>query len=78
MFHKISTVTPLQDYKIKAQFINGELRVYNVAPLAKRFPVFNELFDTPKLFDLVQVDAGGLGIAWNDEIDLSSDEIWYN
>ena len=28
------------------------------------------------MFENVEVDAGGYGISWNDDLDLSCDEIW--
>ena len=28
------------------------------------------------MFEDVEVDAGGYGISWNDDLDLSCDEIW--
>ena len=30
------------------------------------------------LFDRVRVDTGGYGISWNDDIDLSCDELYWN
>lgn len=30
------------------------------------------------LFSCVAVDVGGYGIVWNDELDLSCDELWEN
>jgi hypothetical protein len=26
----------------------------------------------------VRVDAGGYGVSWNDDLDLSEDELWVN
>lgn len=31
-----------------------------------------------ELFKKVQVDTGGYGISWNDDLDLESEEIWEN
>jgi len=39
--------------------------------------VFKEL-ENEELFNKVRVDLGGYGIIWNEEIDLSSEEIWAN
>ena len=30
------------------------------------------------LFNLVQVDSGGYGIIWNEDIDLACNELWNN
>ena len=32
----------------------------------------------PGLFEQVKVDSGGYGISWNDELDLSCNELYYN
>ena len=29
-----------------------------------------------KQYNVVQVDVGGYGVVWNDELDLSCDELW--
>ena len=41
-------------------------------------PIFQQLLDSKKLFSSVFVDKGGYGIIWNDELDLSCDELWEN
>ena len=63
--------------KIIALFANGTTKQYNVAPLMKDIPAFKALEDEA-LFNNANVDVGGYGIVWNDEIDLSCDEIWDN
>ena len=63
---------------LQAVFQNGELRIYDVAPLQERWPAFRSLTEIPGLFELVQIDAGGYGVVWNDEIDLAAEEIWNN
>jgi len=78
MFHKIIDITPLPDLRLWAQFEGGYTRVYDVAPLQKKWPAFLSLSTIPGLFELVRVDAGGHGIVWNDEIDLDSEEVWHN
>jgi hypothetical protein len=32
----------------------------------------------PGLFELVRVDMGGYGIVWNENLDLSSEDIWHD
>jgi hypothetical protein len=58
------------------QFQNGEQRLYDCAPLLSR-PQFQLLTD-PAFFRAVRVDAGGYGISWNDDLDLSEHELWTN
>ena len=77
MFHKVKNVTPLENYEVSVQFSEGITKRYNVKPLFKRFKVFNNL-KNEKLFKKVHVGQGGYGIIWNDEIDLSCDELYEN
>lgn len=78
MFHKVKTVNPLPDYKLSVQFVEGVTKIYDVNPLFKKWDVFKTLRDNPDLFTSVEVDTGGYGIIWNDDIDLSCDELFEN
>ena len=40
--------------------------------------MFKSFIDNPDLFYEVRVDTGGYGIIWNDDIDLSCDELFKN
>ena len=77
MFHRIKDIYPLPGMKLVALFANGTTKEYDVAPLVKSIPAFKAL-ENEAVFDSVSVDTGGYGIVWNDEIDLSCDEIWDN
>lgn len=74
-FHTIKYVKPLENMIIKVIFENGEIKKYNIKALIKKYEVFKEL-NNKELFDKVKVDIGGYGIVWNEEVDLSSEEIW--
>ena len=76
MFHKIKSVLPLAPYQLLVHFVTGEAKTYDLTPLFERWPAFRSLREIPHLFELVRVDAGGYGISWNDEIDLSCNELW--
>ncbi len=78
MFHKIKSVVPLSDYRLSVTFAEGVTKIYDVAPLFDEIPAFNNLTLTPGVFADVYVDVGGHGIIWNDELDLSCDELWDN
>lgn len=78
MFHKVKNVSPLPDYKLSVQFAEGVVKIYDIAPLFKQIPNFLELKNNPDLFLDVRVDVGGYGIVWNDDLDLSCDELWDN
>ena len=78
MFHKIKSVAPLPDFKLSVQFSEGVTKLYDMKPLFKRLPVFKQLENDPAEFAGVSVDVGDYGIIWNDELDLSCDELWDN
>ena len=78
MFHKIKSVVPLPGYQVKVGFAEGVTKRYDVTPLFERFPAFRTLKQTEGLFAAVSVDVGGYGIVWNDDLDLSCDELWEN
>ena len=76
-FHKVKDVSALADLKLSVQFTNGTTKTYDVSPLMQRFSAFRILEDET-LFRDVKVDQGGYGIVWNDDLDLSCDELWEN
>lgn len=76
MFHKIKNVAALPDYRLSVQFSEGVTQIYDVKPLFEKLPVFAALKDDVRTFYSVSVDIGGYGIVWNDELDLSCDELW--
>ena len=78
MFHKIKNVSALPEYKLSVQFSEGVTKIYDVKPLFKKIPLFAELKDNLAEFACVSVDVGGYGIVWNDDLDLSCDELWEN
>ena len=61
-----------------ATFEDGTVKTYDVSSLFNEIEIFNTLKEVPHLFEQVKVDVGGYGISWNDEIDLSCDELWDN
>ncbi len=77
MFHKIKNVTPLKDFKLSIQFAEGLTKIYDMKKLIENNKIFAELKDI-NLFNSVEVDIGGYGIIWNDNIDISCDELFEN
>ena len=77
MFHKVKNVIALPDLKLSVEFAEGVTKIYDVSPLPSRFPVFR-LLEEQGLFEGVEVDVGGYGVVWNDDLDLSCDELWAN
>ena len=78
MFHKIKNVTPSPDYRLLVQFSEGVTKQYDMNPLFDKYTMFLPLKDHPGLFTSVEVDVGGYGIIWNDDIDIACDELFYN
>ena len=77
MFHKIKNVTPLQDFKLSIQFAEGITKIYDMKKLIENNKIFADLKDI-NLFNSVEVDIGGYGVIWNDDIDISCDELFEN
>jgi hypothetical protein len=77
-FHKVKEVKPLADYRLLVRFSDGTEKHYDVSRLFRKWDSFLALKHTPCLFEQVQVDAGGYGISWNDDIDLSCNELYHN
>ena len=71
MFHKVKAVNVLPDYRLSVQFAEGITKIYDLKPLFDKWPVFTELKNNQELLYSVEVDAGGYGVVWNDDIDLS-------
>ncbi len=76
-FHNVKAVFPLEDYKLLVQFVSGVTKIYDVKPLFDWKDVFKTLKEND-LFYGVYVGPAGYGIIWNDDVDLSCDELWEN
>ena len=77
MFHKVKNVSPLPGYRLSVQFAEGATKLYDVTPLFDKWPAFQTLKEDHVFYD-VAVDQGGYGVVWNDDLDLSCDELWEN
>ena len=78
MFHKVKAAAALPDYRLSVQFAEGVTKIYDVKPLFSKWAPFKVLKDSPKLFFGVEVAPGGYGVVWNDDIDLSCEELFEN
>lgn len=76
-FHKIKDVKACANMRLLVHFANGTVKEYDVHNLLGKFPMFKALEDS-ELFNKVVVDTGGYGIVWNDDLDISCDELWSN
>ena len=76
MIPKVVSIDIVDQYILNIRFSNDVVKLFDVGKLLSdsRF----EALKNKALFYIVQVDAGGYGINWNDEIDLSEYELWTN
>ena len=78
MFYKVESVDALDNYLLLITFQNGIKKQYDIKPLFEKWKEFKILYNNLALFRNVKVDAGGYGISWNDNLDLSCTELWNN
>ena len=77
MFHKIKSIQTLPEYKLSIQFSEGATKIYDMKPLFAKISAFETLKDLA-LFQSAEVDVGGYGVVWSDDIDISCEELWDN
>ena len=75
MFHKVKDVYPSANKVLNILFADGSTKLYDMKPIIDRIAAFKPLQDDSLFFSVV-VDPGGYGVSWNDDIDVSSDELW--
>ncbi len=78
MFHKVKGIKALDNFRLQVYFEDETVKVYDVTPLFDKWDVFQQLRNDKDLFCSVKVDTGGYGVSWNDDIDLSCNELWEN
>ena len=78
MEYTVKSVEPIEDFCLSVVFENGEAKTYDVKPLIKKYEAFKAFLLTYKLFEQVKVDTGGYGVSWNDELDVSCNELYFN
>ncbi len=78
MFHKVKAVSALAGYRLRVQFVEGVTKIYDVKPLFAKWERFKALEKAPEAFAAVTVDKGGYGVVWDDDLDLSCDELFAN
>ena len=65
-------VEPIENYELKVEFENGEVKIFDVKPYFGH-KVFDELKDE-KMFKTVRVK--GLSIGWDNGADICPDELY--
>jgi hypothetical protein len=71
---RVTQVRACKGYFLHVTFENGVKKIYDLKPRLKdeRFKMLRD----QGFFKAVQVDGGGFGISWNDDVDLSENELW--
>lgn len=78
MFHRIENVKVLKDFMLQVEFQEGGSKLYDAKPLVESNPAFSRIRKNPIFFEDAKVDTGGYGIVWDDDADLSCNELWEN
>ncbi|MDR1812484.1 MAG: DUF2442 domain-containing protein [Candidatus Fibromonas sp.] len=72
---KIISIYYMEDYKLKAEFINGEVKIYDFSPQLD-FPAFRPLKDK-KIFSSVSLDHG-VPVWLDGEVDIAPEVLYYD
>lgn len=78
VFHLIRSLSTKPNMKLVAQFDDGTIKEYDVAQLKTKHIEFREFDTNTSLFAKAKIDTGGFGVIWNEDLDLSANEIWAN
>ena len=76
MFHKITSLATLPDYVLLVGFSSGEFKQFDLKSLMNKDPPFAALKNVNGLYEQAKIDAGGYGIVWNDDLDISAEGIY--
>lgn len=68
----VKDVQTLEGYKLLVTFVQGERKIYDMAPLLE-YPVFKPL-SNKGLFKSARTD--GCTVVWNDEIDIDPESLY--
>jgi hypothetical protein len=72
----VESVKPLEGKRLLVKFVNGVEKIYDCNQLL-HLEMFR-LLKNEAFFKSVKVDAGGYGVSWSDDADLSEYESWVN
>lgn len=63
---------------IEATFFTGEVKAFDVSSLFDEYPAYRLLAEDRSLWASAQLMPQGSGVYFNDDLDLTSEEIWEN
>ena len=73
---KIISAQVVGDRTLLIEFSDREFKQYNISNLLNK-PMFAPL-KNPSFFKNFRIEAGGYGLVWNEDIDISEYELWKN
>lgn len=78
MFYKVKKIEPLDNFILYVTFENDINKYYDLKEIFDKWHEFKILQNNKQLFSNVKIDNGGYGVSWNEELDLSCNELWEN
>ena len=78
MHHKIKNVKALPRYQLYVEFCDGTETFFDMSSMFETIRAFHAFETVPGLFESVQVDAGGYGVVWNENLDFDSESLYYD
>ena len=75
-YPRIHKAQAIDDNTLVVEFDNREIKKYDIRKLL-RYPLFSPL-RKPEFFRNFKIEPGGYAIVWNEDIDLSENELWNN
>ncbi len=72
----IYSIKQLEDCKIKAVFFSGKSKIFDVKRLFATHPEYAVLKSDEKLWKSAKLFPHGSGVYFNDDLDLTAEEIW--
>lgn len=73
-YPKIRGAEAVSDRILRVTFSNQDIKDYDISRLLSK-PMFAPL-QQPAFFKSFTIEAGGHGIVWNEDIDISEYELW--
>ncbi len=73
---KIISAQVIGDRTLLIEFSDREFKQYDISNLLSK-PMFAPL-KNPSFFKNFRIEAGGYGLVWNEDIDISEYELWKN
>ncbi|MEA5451221.1 DUF2442 domain-containing protein [Leptolyngbya sp. CCNP1308] len=75
-YPRILKARAVDDFTLVVEFTNRKSKKYDIHQLLN-IPMFSPLRQ-PAFFKNFEIAAGGYGIVWNEEVDISEYELWEN